>query len=58
MNQKQLPVVKGPSEMKKDPTVMATAAANLKNQNLTNRTKKLTIRLLLKTFADVIIQVH
>lgn len=29
-----LPVVKGPSEMKNDPTVRATAAANLKNQNL------------------------
>lgn len=30
----QLPVVKGPSEMKNDPIVMAAAAANLKNQNL------------------------
>lgn len=36
----ELPVVKGPSEMKNDPIVMATAAANLKNQNLQQRQKK------------------
>jgi len=30
----KLPVVKEPSEMKKDPMVMPAAAANLKNQNL------------------------
>lgn len=30
----ELPVVKGPSAMKNDPTVMAAAATNLKNQNL------------------------
>lgn len=29
-----LPVVNGPSGMKNAPTVMAVAAANLKNQNL------------------------
>lgn len=33
-SQEELPVVKGPSEMKKDPMVRPTAAANLKNQNL------------------------
>lgn len=36
-SQRELPVVKGPSEMKNDPTVRATAAANLKNQNLWQR---------------------
>lgn len=33
-SQEDLPVVKAPSEMKKEPTVRPTAAANLKNQNL------------------------
>ena len=35
VHDKQLiPVVKGPSGMKNAPTVIAVAAANLKNQNL------------------------
>lgn len=34
MENKYIPTVKGPSEIKKDPTVMPSAARNLKNQNL------------------------
>lgn len=35
-----LPVVKGPSGMKNAPTVIAVAAANLKNQNLQRNWKE------------------
>lgn len=35
-----LPVVNGPSGMKKAPTLIASAVANLKNQNLKGNKKK------------------
>lgn len=41
MRTEDLPVVKGPSEMKKAPTVMPAAAANLKNQKLKGDRKRI-----------------
>lgn len=46
-------MVKGPSEMKNDPIVMAEAAANLKNQNLQERIIAIIINILiLKIWVD------